>query len=181
VERSSAIRYTYQDLLSLPEGHTRYEILDGQLFVTPTPRLDHQRVAHNLVLLMQPLARTHELGEVVGPMTVRIHDEMVFEPDLIFIRSDRMEIADPDGHVHGAPDLVIEILSPSARSYDRNLKRKKYLESGIPELWLVDVDAKGVEVWRAGATEAERPEGFVTWRVGDEAFELPFGEVFRGA
>lgn len=180
MERSSAIRYTYQDLLSMPETHTRHEILDGELFVTPTPRLDHQRVARNLAVLMQPLIEAHGLGEVVGPMTVRIHDEMVFEPDLIFIRADRMEIADPEGHVHGAPDLVIEILSPSTRSYDRGLKRKKYLESGVPEVWLVDVGARSVDVWRAGASESERPEGVVTWRVGEQTFELPMADMFRG-
>jgi Uma2 family endonuclease len=107
MERSSAVRYTYQDLLALPESATRHEILDGKLHVTAAPRVNHQRVALDLAAIMRTLAREHGLGEVVGPVTVHVHDEMVFEPDLVFIRSDRSQIIDPDGDVHGAPDLVV--------------------------------------------------------------------------
>ena len=181
MERSTAVRFTYQDLLSLPEDASRrHEILDGKLYVTPGPRFDHQRVAANLLVVMAPLAREHCLGEVVGPMTVHVHDELVFEPDLIFIRADRMHVADPEGHVHGVPDLVIEILSPSTRSYDRALKRKHYLEAGVTELWLVDIDERMIEVWRPGDEEPERTPESVAWRVGDVSFEIPLTEVFRG-
>ena len=159
MQRSTAVRFTYQDLLSLPENESRrHEILDGKLYVTPGPRFDHQRVATNLLLVMAPLARGHGLGEVVGPMTVHVRDELVFEPDLIFIRADRMHVADPVGHLHGLPDLVIEILSPSTRSYDRALKRKYYMEAGVAELWLVDIDERMVEVWRKDR-KSKHPHG----------------------
>jgi Uma2 family endonuclease len=180
MERSSAVRYTYQDLLSMPENEPgRHEVLDGNLYVTPGPRLNHQRVARDLGTMMHAIAREGGLGEVVGPMTVHVHDEMVFQPDLIFIPADRMEIADPEGHVHGVPDLAIEILSPSTRSYDRSLKRKHYVSSGLPELWLVDIDARAVEVWRAGADEPVTVRDALTWQVGDRAIELPLEEVFQ--
>jgi Uma2 family endonuclease len=129
---------------------------------------------------MHGLARAHGLGEVVGPVTVHVHDEMVFEPDLAFIRADRMHIVDPEGDVHGVPDLVVEVLSPSNRSYDRGLKRKHYHESGVPEVWLVDIAARSIDIWRAGSSAAERVEDTATWRVGERTFEIPLAEVFRG-
>jgi len=120
---------------------------------------------------MRALARQHGLGEVVGPVTIHVHDELVFEPDLVFVPSERSAIIDPEGDVHGVPDLVVEILSPSTRSYDRNLKRQHYLDAGVPELWLVDIDARSVEVWRPGSDQAERLDDAVTWRVGELTLE----------
>jgi Uma2 family endonuclease len=180
VERSSVVRYTYQDLLSLPEGASRHEILDGALYVTAAPRVNHQRVARDLGALMHSIAREHGLGEVVGPVTVHVHDEMVFEPDLVFVASGRMDIVDPDGDVHGVPDLVIEVLSRSTRAYDRNLKRKHYLDAGVPEVWLVDVEARTLEVWRAGSEQPELAEDAVAWRVGDVTFRLGLERIFEG-
>ena len=176
----ATIRYTYQDHRSIPEDHRRHEIIDGALFVRPTPRLNHQRVALELALLMRPLARARQLGEVVGPITDHLHDELVLEPDLVFIRTDRMDIADPEGDVHGPPDLVVEILSPkSTQSYDRNLKRKRYLESGVAEVWLVDIDERCVEVWRPGADTPEVVTDVLEWNVDGHRFEIPLAEVFR--
>lgn len=181
MERSSAVRYSYQDLLSLPESPVcRHEILDGRLYVTAAPRMNHQRVSRDLCALMQGIARERGLGEVVGPVTIHVHDEMVFEPDLVFIRADRLQIADPEGDVHGVPDLAIEILSPSTRAYDRNLKRKHYMESGLPELWLVDIDARTVEVWRPGADESQVVKDSVVWEIGGESIHLPLDEIFQG-
>jgi Uma2 family endonuclease len=182
MERSSAIRFTYQDLLSLPETpRLRHEILDGELFVTAAqPRVNHQRVARDLLGAMHALVRDHGLGEVVGPVTVHVHDEMVFEPDLVFVRAERMHIVDPEGAIHGVPDLVVEILSPSTRACDRNLKRKHYLVSGVPEIWLVDIDARAVEVWRIGSEEPEVVHDAVSWRVGDRTLSLSLQEMFAG-
>lgn len=175
-----SVRYTYQDLLSLPESHQRHEIVDGELIVTPTPRVDHQLVAANLSDLLRSHALEHGLGEVFGPMTVHLRDELVLEPDLVFITGERFESTDPGGHLHEAPDLVIEILSPSTRSYDRDLKRKHYLQSGVGELWLVHLETRSVEVWRPDAAEAERVDDVLAWSVGGRRFEIPLEAVFRG-
>jgi Uma2 family endonuclease len=182
VERSSAVRYTYQDLLSLPESPTRrHEILDGKLYVTAAPRVNHQRVVFDLGIMVRALAQEHGLGEVfVGPVTVHVHDEMVFEPDLVFVGSDRMQIVDPEGDIHGAPDLVIEVLSPGTRSYDRNLKRKHYMDSGVPQLWLVDIQERAVEVWRSGVEEPDVERNAVRWQVGSGSFLLPVEEMLAG-
>jgi Uma2 family endonuclease len=179
MERTSAVRYTYQDLLALPESATRHEILDGRLHVTAAPRVNHQRVALDLAAMMRALAREHGLGEVVGPVTIHVHDELVFEPDLVFIRSDRLEIVDPEGDVHGVPDLIIEVLSPSTRSHDRTLKRKLYFDAGVPEVWLLDIDERSAEVWRLGSQRSERVEEVLRWRVDERSFDLRLAEIFR--
>lgn len=182
MERSSAVRFNYQDLLSLPESPARrHEVLDGRLYVTAAPRVNHQRVARDLCAMMHAIAREHDVGEVfVGPVAVYVHDEMVFMPDLAFVRSDRMQIVDPEGDIHGLPDLIVEVLTPSTRSYDRNLKRKYYMDSGLPELWLVDIQARAVEVWCSGSEEPEVERDAVVWQVGTGTFPLSVEETLAG-
>lgn len=180
MERSSTVRYTYADHRSIPEDHRRHEIVDGELIVTPTPRINHQAVAADLLALLRALARRHDLGEAVGPITVRLRDDLVLEPDIAFVRTERLEIADPEGDVRGAPDLVVEVLSPGTGAYDRGLKRKRYLESGVGEVWIVDVDERRVEVWRPGEGVPTVATESLTWSVGEEAFEIALDEVFRG-
>ena len=180
MHRASTVRYTYADHQTIPEDHRRHEIVDGELFVTPMPRINHQRVAVDVILALEARAREHDLGMAVGPITVHLHDELVLEPDVVFIRKDRLEIADPEGDVHGPPDLVVEILSPSSKSYDRNLKRKRYLESGVQEVWIIDIDERMVEVWRPESEEPEQVRDVLRWRVAGRAFEIPLLEVFRG-
>lgn len=179
--RPSTVRYTYADYLSTPEDASRrFEIVDGELFVTAAPRFRHQEIALNLAEILRGLARTHDLGKVaMGPVTVRLHDELVLEPDLIFIREPRLDIVGADGRVDGPPDLVIEVLSPSTRDYDRNLKRKHYLENGIPEVWIVDPGERTLDIWRPGAPRASRIRDVLTWRVGGRDFDIPVEGVFR--
>ena len=75
---------------------------------------------------------------------------------------------------------MVEILSPSTKSYDRNLKRKRYLESGVEEVWVIDVDERMVEVWRPESEEPEQGRDVLRWHVAGSAFEIPLLEVFRG-
>ena len=180
--RPSTIRYTWADYLSTPEDTSRrYEIVDGELFVTAAPRFRHQEVAANLVRVLGGLAGEHALGKVVpGPITVHLHDELVVEPDVIFIRADRFGIVGPEGGIEGPPDLVVEILSPSNRSYDRNLKRKHYLENGVAELWILDADERTVELWTSGDTEPVLVRDVLEWRVSGHRFEISLEDLFRG-
>jgi Uma2 family endonuclease len=175
------VRYTYEDYLSTPEDSSqRYEIVDGELFVTPTPRFRHQEVVTNLAVTLAALARGHGLGKVVGaPVTFRLRDDTVTEPDLIFIRADRLDIVVDGRVVGGPPDLVVEVLSPSNRSYDRNLKRRRYQAANVPELWILDADADTLEVWRPDSVTPERPLDAVEWRVGEHAFRIALADVFR--
>ena len=176
------IRYTYEDWLSIPEDSSRlYEIVDGELFVSPPPRLRHQQVAVSLTRILSTLALQHDLGEVLtSPVGVRLENDTVTEPDVLFVASDRLHIMDWDGYVLGPPDLVVEVLSPSNREYDRSLKRKRYLTSGVAELWIVDADEGTIEVWRPGEDVRMVSSGSIEWRVGERTFEIGLAEIFRG-
>lgn len=177
----ATIRYTYQDYLSTPEDPSRrYEIVDGELHVSATPRYRHQEVVGNLLRILTDIVRSRNLGEVVLTVGVHLHDELVLEPDVVFVRRDRLEIVDREGHIHGAPDLVVEVLSPSNRSYDRDLKRKRYLENGVAEVWIVDADEGRIEVWKPGQEEPLLPTEAVQWDVAGEVVSVPLVEVFRG-
>jgi Uma2 family endonuclease len=175
------IRYTYEDYLSTPEDSSlRHEIIDGELYVSATPRFRHQQVVASLNRILGMLAIEHGLGEAVGaPVTVHLRDDRVMEPDVTFVRADRLDIIGSDGRIHAPPDLVVEVLSPSNRDYDRTLKRKRYLASGVAEVWIVDADADTIDVWRPGAAEPVRPRGSIEWRVGDRAFTISLADVFR--
>jgi len=149
IQRDEKRRYTYEDLLEFPEGDgNRYEIIDGELFVTPAPNLRHQRVLLNLVTTLVAHVRKHALGEVfVAPVDVRFADGYVIEPDVLFVstaHADRMK----EKWVEGAPDLVVEVLSPSTAKTDRTKKRDAFAKHGVPFYWLVDGDERIVEELR---------------------------------
>lgn len=74
----------------------------------------------------------------------------------------------------------MEVLSPSTRGFDRDLKRRRYLDSGVAELWIVDADAETVDVWRPGEDAWTVSSGSIEWRVGEKTFEIPLAEIFRG-
>jgi Uma2 family endonuclease len=179
---TAQIRYTFEDWVSIPEDPSRlYEIVDGELFVGPPPRPRHQQVAVSLTRILSTLAVQHGLGEVLtSPVGVRLENDTVTEPDVLFVASDRLHIVDWDGYILGPPDLVVEILSPSNREYDRTLKRKRYLASGVAELWIVDSDEHAIEVWRPGEDARMVSSGSVEWSVGEKTFEIPLAEIFRG-
>ena len=133
-----------------------------------------------MTLALVSRARDNDLGVVVGPITVRLQDDLVLEPDVVFVRKDRLEIVDPEGNIHGPPDLVVEVLSPSTKGYDRDLKRKRYLESGVEEVWIIDIDERTVEVWRPESEEPEQVRDVLRWHVAGRTFEIPLLEVFQG-
>jgi Uma2 family endonuclease len=130
--------------------------------------------------ILSTLAFEHGLGEVLsGPFAVVLGDDTVTEPDLLFVRRDRLDVIEPDRGVLGPPDLVVEILSPSNRAYDRNLKRRRYQAAGVPEVWIVDADEDTIEVWRPGSSVPELPGDAVEWRVGDQGFRIALADIFR--
>jgi Uma2 family endonuclease len=176
------VRYTYEDWLSIPEDSSRlYEVVDGELFVSPPPHFRHQQVAMNVSRILSNLALAHGLGEIVqSPIGVRLEADTVIEPDVLFVASDRHHIIDREGAVLGPPDLVVEVLSPSNREYDRTLKRKRYLGSGVAELWIIDADERTIEVWRPGEPATTVAAGSIQWRVGERSFDVALAEVFRG-
>lgn len=142
---ASTIKFTYQDYRNAPEDK-RYELLDGDLVVTPAPREIHQRASLNLTILLGQSVKNSGIGHVyAAPFDVVLSDTDVVQPDLLFISNERAPIITEE-NVQGAPDLVVEILSPSTAERDQTFKRSLYARHGVREYWLVDTDAKTVTV-----------------------------------
>ncbi|MGH7898466.1 MAG: Uma2 family endonuclease, partial [Candidatus Binatia bacterium] len=126
---------TYEDYAELPDDGKQYEILDGELFVSPAPVPRHQRVSRNLLRVLDDHVRGHELGEVlVSPIDVILAPTTIAQPDLLFIRTGRGAIV-TERAVEGPPDLVIEILSPSSNRKDRTTKAAVYARFGVAHYW----------------------------------------------
>jgi Uma2 family endonuclease len=142
----TAPRYTVDDLERFPDDGNRYELLDGQLLVTPSPSLFHQVVATRLALAIGDVVMRSGVGHVVGPGVVTTPPLTQLHPDILVFParfSPDSKWVDIDEHW-----LAVEIISRSSRVYDREFKRDAYLALGVREVWLVDPRAKAIEVCR---------------------------------
>ena len=140
-------RYVYEDLLTMPDDGRRYELLEGDLLVSPSPNRRHQRIVSKLVGFLLRLEEAGK-GEVYpAPFDVVFDRHTVFEPDVLFIRAERLGIV-TERNVSGAPDLVVEVLSESTREVDLGRKLHAYGRHGVGEYWVVDPDANTVQVFR---------------------------------
>lgn len=139
------IRMTIDDYLALPETMMRTELIDGELIMTPAPDPAHQRTSHTTLKTLDKLIPD---GEVIyAPADVRLGDVMV-QPDLFWASKDgQCKVRDDNKYWSGAPDLVVEILSPSTASQDRGKKFHIYEKHGVREYWLADAEAQFVEVF----------------------------------
>jgi Uma2 family endonuclease len=147
-------QWTYQDWLRLPDDGFRYEVLDGELYMTPPPAIKHQIALRNLSFKLGNFVAEKQLGEMLfAPCGVRLPGQPVpVQPDIFFVSTERRDIVGEE-YVEGAPDLVVEVLSPSNWLYDRREKFQAYLAAGVPEYWIVDYRARTVEVFvREGET-----------------------------
>jgi len=134
------IRLTYEDYCELPDDGMRYEILDGDLYMSPSPIRIHQRIVANLLLILDPHVRRNLLGEIyIAPFDVLLSDHNIVEPDLIFVSNARSAIL-TDKNIKGAPDLLVEVLSPSSERRDQHDKRNIYARWGVDWYWIVDPD-----------------------------------------
>ena len=136
---------TYEDYLKTPDDE-RWELLNGVLTRRPTPNTVHQRTLGNLAMALFSFVDNRGLGEVIiSPFDVVLSSTNVLEPDLIFVSTDQRSII-TNANIQGAPALVIEVVSPSTLTRDRELKRSIYAEHGVQEYWLVDPDARTISV-----------------------------------
>lgn len=161
---------TYEDYARLPADGRRYQVLDGELYVTPAPTTFHQKVSFRLGLEVGLHVESRELGLVLqAPVDVLLGRHGIVQPDLLFVAKSRLAIVE-DALVRGAPDLVIEILSPSTRELDRLKKARVYQDHGVAGYWIVDPETTSIGDWglvdgafvlRANVTEgAFAPEAF---------------------
>jgi Uma2 family endonuclease len=137
---------TYEDYRKLPEG-APYQLIGGELVLTPAPGTYHQIIAMKLGVQMVNFVSSKERGMVLfTPVDVYLEETETYQPDIIFIARERMEIIEP-ARISGAPDLVVEILSPTTAYYDLRKKYKVYERTGVKEYWIVDPEEKSVQVF----------------------------------
>lgn len=180
----SSTKLTYADLLLLPDDGLRHEIIDGAHYVTASPATRHQRISLELSYLLKDYLENHPLGELfVAPYDVLLSFHDIVVPDLIYVSKERARFV-TEKNLQGAPDLVIEILSPSTRPRDERLKRALYERVGVNEYWLVDPDQDLVKVYRrAGETFIDPVEYSGSDMLTSPllpGFELSLARLFHG-
>jgi Uma2 family endonuclease len=142
-EPAAKPRHTYEDYAALPEG-APYQLVEGDLLMTPSPVAGHQRLSRDICRLLDDWARKTDAGEVIpAPFDVILDDANVLQPDVLFVSRERLHII--QDWCRGAPDLVVEVLSPSNAALDRSRKTKVYARFGVKRVWLVDPAEKSFE------------------------------------
>ena len=140
--------YTYEDYAKLSEG-SPYQLIGGKLIMTPAPSTYHQEISKRLEFLLYEYAELKQKqGKVFdAPIDVYFEEEETYQPDIIFISNDRIGIIKKE-KIEGAPDIIIEILSPSTAYYDLVHKKDIYAKHGVKEYWIVDPIEKWVESYK---------------------------------
>ncbi len=140
-------RLTYEDYLKGPEIKQRYDIIEGEMIMAPSPDLQHQRILRRLFLQVHQFVSEQESGETLfAPLDVVVQREplRIRQPDLLFVSNERANILGQI--VEGAPDLVVEVLSPGNTRGEMESKLADYARLGVIECWLVSPEARTVEV-----------------------------------
>lgn len=171
---------TVDDVRDYPDDGRRYEIIGGELVVSPAPLVVHQELLARLFLLFAGFVNPRRLGRVLFvPLDVVLSGHDRVQPDLIFVARDRFGIIGPE-RVEGPPDLVLEVLSPSSRRTDRIRKAALYATAGVRESWLVDPRSRGVTVFALAGRRFEpvpQREGFAASTVL-AGFEVDVAALF---
>lgn len=169
----TAERWTADMVRALPDHGKRYEVVDGELFVTPAPSARHQRAVGGIQARLWNYLRGKAWGEVMAsPADISFSEDTLVQPD-VFVAP-----PGPGGRrVRQWTDirgllLAVEVLSPSTARADRQVKRRRYQEQRVGEYWIVDLDARVVERWRAGDERPEIVAGTLSWR--PESSVAPF-------
>lgn len=151
--------WTCEEYMKLPVEATRYEVIAGQLYITPPPPTRHQVAVTKLLIPMFTWADEEGgLGIMFrGPLDVLFGEGDFIEPDGIFVRRDRVEIIKEHG-IEGVPDLIVECVAPETAERDRGLKRDRYAFFGVPEYWVFDADNRTLEIYRNDGRSFHEPE-----------------------
>jgi Uma2 family endonuclease len=175
-------RLTYEDYAKLPDDGNRYEIIDGELYVNPSPVPRHQFIVSALNAAFMNYSYRHG-GKVAGSLDVVLANDKIVQPDVLFIKEDRASIIGPK-NIQGPPHLVIEVLSDGTRRYDEVQKRKLYESAGVDEYWVVDPELELVKIYRlqdrayTKTAEIDTDGGGVITSPLLPGFELPIARVF---
>ena len=180
---STAMKHTYADYLETSDDE-RYELLHGELVMAPAPLTDHQDILGGLYSEMRTFVKEYNLGHVLlAPTDVVLSDTDVVQPDILFVSNERRHIRTRE-NVQGAPDLVVEILSPATAERDMTVKFELYAQHGVHEYWIVDPDARTITVFLLNEGEFEEVDTYSE----DETltspmltgFSIALDEIFGG-
>lgn len=156
--------WTAEMVRALPDDGKRYEVIDGELFVTPAPRLLHQRAVLEIATPLRSYVRLHDLGELLcSPADIEFDPKTLVQPDVFVAPLTQGRRPRTWKEVRGLL-LAVEVLSPSTARADRVVKRRRYQRAGVPEYWVVDLDARLVERWRPGDERPELISETLTWQ-----------------
>ncbi|MBI3359091.1 MAG: Uma2 family endonuclease [Nitrospirae bacterium] len=148
IQSAVVVKFTYEDYLLFPQDGKRHELIDGEHFMSPAPKTFHQSILGHLFTAFSNFLKQSKLGKVfMAPTDVVLSDLDVVEPDLLFIASANLHFI-TENNIQGAPDLVVEVLSPSSRKTDEMIKRKLYQQYGVQEYWIVDPELQMVKIYR---------------------------------
>lgn len=169
-------RMTSADYMTLPETTQPMQLIDGEIIVSPAPKDDHQKVVTNAVPVLKVLIPDGQLR--VAPADLTLDEFNTPQPDLFWISSENTRCKLMDGYWHGAPDLIIEVLSPGTARVDRGRKFTIYEKHGVREYWMVDPVGQYIEVYRLEDGKFVRQgifgpdESFVSHVLGDKTVEV---------
>jgi len=140
-------KLTYSDYAAVDDGY-RYELINGELIMVPGPSSFHQRINKKLLLILDEFIESNSLGELfIPPMDVVLDDNNTFQPDIFIILHENISKI-KENAIYGAPDFVVEIISPSSVINDRHKKKELYEKFGVKEYWIVDIKNETVEVFQ---------------------------------
>jgi Uma2 family endonuclease len=139
---------TVENYRLLPETGPRFQLIEGELYMAPAPNRYHQDISRNLEYIFLEYLEEHPIGKLYhAPFDVYLDETNVFQPDILFVSGERLSILSEAG-AEGAPDFVVEILSPKTARLDLENKRVQYAQHGVDELWIIDPNAKTVAIHR---------------------------------
>jgi Uma2 family endonuclease len=139
---------TVKDYIELPEGPPYYQLIEGELIMSPAPSYSHQRTVGRVFLKLSGLLEEKGLGEVlISPIDVYLDEKNVFQPDIVVLLKECKAKVEEKG-IFGSPDVVVEILSPSTAYYDLIVKKEVYERAGVKEYWLLDPNRKTFEIYK---------------------------------
>jgi Uma2 family endonuclease len=163
--------WTLEEMHRLPDDGNRYELVRGELFVTPAPTDEHETILARLTRILDPYVAANGLGFVYHPRAVLQFDGSEAEPDLM--------VRQPHPRRKGqwatapTPVLIVEVLSPYTRRRDREQKREYYLDAGVAEYWMIDAEVRSITVVRAGRADRVVSE-LITWSPAESVAPLEF-------
>jgi Uma2 family endonuclease len=175
--------WAYEDLFSLPDDGRRYEIIEGELYEVPAPSWDHAVTIMNMILLLAPVVQALGGRVLTAPLDVFFEGADPVQPDIVVLLPESEAIGAGRG-VEGAPNLLIEVLSPTNRGHDVLTKRALYARAGVREYWIVDPASRTVEVLALDrdafhtVQKAAGDDAANSSLLGDVAF--PLAAIFAG-